>query len=117
MSMSDDDIYFFCRAIESLDLPKDPIAWLMVRLQEKAHHYRMAGDEPKASDFDNRAGGLRVLLRNTRIATIGDERKNPEFFKPSVLDRLLAAQPHRSTAQARTEIKQILARRKAKGLR
>jgi hypothetical protein len=110
--MSPSDVSAALEVLDSLDLPKDPIAWLMVRAQEKADHYRETGNELKAREMDDRAGSLRVRLRNARTATIGDERSTPEFFDRRELDRLLA-QPRQSTAHARVESKQILARRKA----
>jgi hypothetical protein len=107
------DVSFALEVLDSLDLPKDPIAWLMVRTQEKADHYRETGNELKAREMDDRAGSLRVRLHNARIATIGDERANPELFSRSKLDRLADTQPRQSKAQARTELEQIFARRKA----
>ena len=113
--MSDDDLLFFCGALESLDLPKDPIAWLLARVRDKAANYRESGDERSAREMDNRAGSINVRLRRARTASIGDERSNPEFFSPRELDRLAAVQPRQSKAQARAEVRQILARRKADG--
>lgn len=114
MSMPE-DISLVHEAIESFDVPKEPIAWLMARVQEKADHYRETGNQQKARELDDRASWLRVFLRNARIATVGDERANPELFKRSELDRLVAAQAPQSKAHARAKLKQLVVRRKAYG--
>jgi hypothetical protein len=106
------DVSLARAVLESLDLPKEPIAWLYCRISDKAARCRETGDEQKARQLDDRAGVVWAVLRDARIADGHDARKNPTLFNNRELDRL-ADKSRPAKAESRAYLTRLLARRKA----
>lgn len=98
------DVFLAYEAIERLDLPKAPIAWLASKVHDKAEAAFASGDIAKATELFARENYLRALYGKARIETHGDKPLNW-----SELDRKLAESPV-SKAQARAGLKRILAK-------